>query len=222
MGGLVDLASLRSDPLWEQDFITSNWVWHPPEYFAARAEVEEGLPAQREAAEIALHLALIGLEGKLPTQVDGPPFAYIPDVGAYEEIVSWDHHILGDIHSFSGKHATSSEAIAAWKSKLLAKAAQCGGDTLWWRTKPEIDGRIPFGESVAQWRVYSRLLIGNIADTLIERLRRGEMGPTRNMVADNLVTAEQLNEIGWSLDENGDWSKLGWVFDYGKGRPIRP
>jgi hypothetical protein len=83
----------------------------------------------------------------------------------------------------------------------LEYAATHDGDTLWWRKRPEIQGEIPFGKTTARWIVYSRLMIGNQADTLLARIAAGTLAPTRMMIEDDMVTAEQLAELGWVLNE---------------------
>lgn len=215
--GLVDLATLKADPLWEQDFITDNWIRRTPEFFAARAITEEALSAQREAAEIALHLTLLGLAKDLPPQEDGPQFAYVPNVGGYEEVCSYD---LGatceDFVTRCSWHNTSGEAMAEWRRRLLSYAATRTGDTLWWRERPEIVGRIFFGRTETLWAVYSRLLIGNFADTILEQIKRGEIAPRMEMVKDNVVTFEQLEAAGYTYDaDNNRWSRPGWTYDVG-------
>lgn len=204
--GLVNKLMLLADPLWEQDFITNNWIKRTPEFMAARVEAEERLPAQCEAAVIALGVAMLALEAILPHQEDGPPHAAICGIGGYDEVVSWDYDASLRDYSFAGAHKSSGDAIKEWRDRMLAYRASHDGDTLWWRWRPEIEGQIPFGESEARWRVYSRFVIGNVADTLIERLKRGEFRPNRNMIADNLITATQLEAIGWVRDELDFWT----------------
>lgn len=205
--GLVDLATLKADPLWEQDFITDNWIRRTPEFFAARAIAEEALPGQREAAEIALHLTLLELAKDLPPQEDGPSFSYVPNVGGYHELCSYDP---GE----RAPHRTSGDAIAEWRRRMAVFITQYPGDTLWWRERPEIDGRIFFGDTEASWRVYSRLLIGNAADTLIERMRRGEIAPRVEMVTDHAVTFEALAAVGYEYNAaTNEWSRPGWRYD---------
>lgn len=205
--GLVDIATLKADPLWEQDFTTDNWVRRTPEFFVARAIAEEALPGQREAAEIALNISLLELVKDLPPQKDGPSFAYVPNVGGYHEVCSYD---LGE----RAPHHTSGEAIAEWRRRIAGFITQYPGDTLWWRERPEIAGHIHFGDTRTSWRVYSRLLIGNASDTLIERMRRGEIAPRAEMVTDHTVTFEALSAIGYDYDAAaGEWSRPGWRYD---------
>jgi hypothetical protein len=213
--GLVDLATLKADPLWEQDFITDNWIRRTPEFFAARAIAEEALPGQREAAEIALHLTLLELAKDLPPQEDGPSFAYVPNVGGYHEVCSFDMNASLSVSAIEdGRHRTSGEAIAEWRRRMLVFATQYSGDTLWWRERPEICGRVFFGHAEATWRVYSRLLIGNVADTLIERIKRGEIAPRTEMVKDHAVTLEALVVVGYSYNAvTNEWSRPGWRYD---------
>jgi hypothetical protein len=214
--GFADIEALKADPLWEQDFITDNWVRRTPEYFAARAIAEEALPAQREAAQIALGVALLELAKDLPPQEDGPRFAYVPNVGGYHEVCSFDLD-GASLQSLALKtlwHRTSCEAVAEWRKRLLAYAATRSGDLLWWRERPEIEGRVPFGKTETAWRVYSRLLIGNVADTIIERIRRGEIPPRVEMIKDHVVTLEALVVVGYSYDAaTNEWSRPGWRYD---------
>lgn len=213
--GLVDLAALKADPLWERDFLTDNWVRRTPEFFAARAIAEEALPGQREAAGIALHLTLLELAKDLPPQEDGPSFAYVPNVSGYHEVCSFDMNASLSVSAIeAGRHRTSSEAIAEWRHRMLVFATQYSGDTLWWRERPEIAGHIFFGYTEASWRVYSRLLIGNASDTLIEQIRRGEIAPRVEMVKDSVITIEQLSAMGYGYDAaTNEWSRLGWRYD---------
>lgn len=197
--GIVPLAVLKDDPLWEKDFITDNWIRRTPEFVSARAEAEALLPAQCEAAVIALGVALLGLEDVLPHQEDGPPHPAIWGVGAYDEVMSWD------VSKFVTER-TSGEAIKVWRDGMLAYRATHDGDTLWWRWRPEIEGCVPFGETEPRWKVYSCLVIGNNADTLIERLKRGAFQPNKNMIEDHLITVAQLEAIGWVCDELGWWT----------------
>lgn len=153
LDNLVDLDSLKADPLWQRDPITDNWVWRPAEFYAARAIAEEALPAQKEAAEIALGVALLELAKELPPQEDGPRYNFISGVGEYAVICSANQ---GEYWS----HKTSGAALAEWKRRLLEYVTTHPGDVLWWRIRPEIAGQIRFGESEASWAVYGRMLVG--------------------------------------------------------------
>ncbi len=151
--GVVSRAELQNDPLWECDPLTDSWHKRTPEFFAARAAAEERLPGERDAAQIALGVALLELAGQLPPQADGPCTAVGPHGQLYETITSFDEWMLP-------AHRTPGEAIAEWRRRLLAYATS-PGDTLWWRGRPEVDYRIPFGATEPRWGVWSRLAIGD-------------------------------------------------------------
>lgn len=205
--GLIDIKKLKDDPRWEQDFITDNWIRFSEEVAASRAAAEAGLPAQQDAAEIALGVALLDLESELPHQERGPRYTAIGGVGAYQEICSWDMGV-------ESNHYTSGEAIREWRERLLASVRSCKGDTLWWREPPEIKGAVRGLDNGATWYVYSRLLIGNAADTIIERIRRGEISPRVEMIADNVLAMKQLEDIGYTYDAaSNEWTRPGWTYD---------
>lgn len=154
---VVDLAILKSDPMWEMDPVTENWLRRTPEFFAARGEAEERLTAEREAAKIALGVTLLELERDLPSQADGPrsTLFYVGDyIVTYAVIASFDPGIYPS-------HRSSGDAIREWRQRLMAFVGKASGDTLWWRCRPEIDGRVTFGDTHATWYVYSRLAIGS-------------------------------------------------------------
>ena len=155
---IVDLETLKVDPLWEEDFMSCCWVRRAPEFFAARAETEAALPEQRAAAEIALGVAMRELAADLPPQEDGPCQSVSPAGELYAVVRAWD---CGSMST----HSTSGEAIQEWRRRLLVYVSVCRGDILWWRNRPEIDAQIPFGETKARWAVYSRLAIGDPVST---------------------------------------------------------
>lgn len=213
--GLVDLRVLEADPLWERDDFTENWFRRTTEFFAARVESEAALPAQREAAEIALGVALLELAKELPPQEDGPPHAYISGVGRYETICSDDSATIG-------VRRTSRESVSEWRRRLLAYAATSRGDIVWWRKRPTIAACVLFGETEPSWVVHARLVIGNAADTIIERVRRGEVCPSAEMVTDNVVTLEQLTAVGYSYDAaKNEWARPGWFRDVFSGAWVK-
>lgn len=197
--GIVSLADLEADILWDKDPETANWHKRTPEFCAARAETLAAAFQQQKDAEIALAAAMISLEADLPPQRDGKPLAIADNYQPYDVVAS-EYRNPGE--RWIGL-ATSAAAIAAWKRAMLEHAATHKGDVLWWRTRPEVRGQVGFGETTARWIVYSRLMIGNEADTPLARIAAGTLRPTKNMVIDNAVTAEQLAELGWVMDGRG-------------------
>lgn len=198
LDGLVSIERLRKDPSWEKDFALDCWVRRSPEFFAARNAAMAALVQQQADAEIALARAIIDLEQRLPPQRDGVKRAIAETGQPYVTVVSgrvgrWEGEVLPG-------YATSAEAILTWRTALLGYAAENPGDTLWWRIRPEIDGRVRFGDSASSWVVYCRLLIGNQADTLIERLRRGDTAPTQHMLTDGSITERDLAALGYSKE----------------------
>lgn len=202
--GIVSLADLKVDGLWEEDPVTSTYHKRTPEFFLARAETEEALVQQQKDAEIALAAAMISLEGDLPPQRDGKWSAIADNWQPYATVAS--EHIPVGCRAQGCK--TSAEAIVAWKRAILGYAATRRGDVLWWRIPPEILGRVDFGETEARWIVYSRLMIGNEADTTLARISAGTLRPTKAMIDDKVVTAEQLAELGWLPDKADGWPVL--------------
>ena len=191
--GIISLAELQADPLWEQDDVTDCWHRRTPEFFTAQAAVREALVRQQKDAEIALAAALIGLEADLPPQVDGGVSAWAPD-GTHYVVIASAEHCKGEEMK---RCRTSAEAIANWKRALLEYAATHTGDVLWWRYRPEIRGDVPFGRTEAAWIVYSRLAIGT---PFIEQVRRGEAVPNCWDVESHRITMDQLADLGLVFD----------------------
>jgi hypothetical protein len=199
------IAELQADPLWERDLCTGMWHKRTLEFIAERAESLEALVQQRKDAEITLAVAIISLEPDLPPQEFGPRCAIALNGVPYDVIASEIHP--GEGMEWKG-HSTPAAAIAAWKRALLEYVVTHSGDVLWWRIKPEIDCRIPFGETQPRWLVYSRLTIGNEADTWLAKIADGRLRPTHAMIADNLVTIQQLAELGYVVLESGNHPML--------------
>jgi len=167
----ITQAELDASGHWEKDFLTGAYHKRTPEFIAALASTKEALVQQRKDAEITLAMAVISLEGHLPPQQDGPPGRTAPNGEPYVLVCSWDIEEARRIGNdkFDYAHKTSSEAIAAWKHAAFEHAQTHQGDVLWWRTRPEIRGEIPFGSTEARWYVYSRLMIGTASiDTVSE------------------------------------------------------
>lgn len=157
LDNVVERALLECDPLWEKDPVVGDWHKRTPEFVAQRCESEKTLSAEIEIAESALALTLLDLGKNLPTQENAwnlqawacnkhksPPYETIT---SFSEVGVW-------------LHLDSKSAINVWRSRLLSYAATHSGDVLWWRIRPEISGKIPFGNAEAVWAVYSRLFIG--------------------------------------------------------------
>jgi hypothetical protein len=191
-GGGITHDEIRAAP-WECDCTTGNYIKRAPEFFVARAEAEEALVQQRKDAEIILASAMLSLEPDLPTQIDAVPLAVAAN-GAAHAIVASEPKVEGG--GWAGLSRTPAAAVAAYKRALLSFVAKHTGDTLWWRIRPEIDALIHTGETQPYWIVYSRLTIGNLADTFIERVKCGKIFPSGNDVKDNLITAAKLAELG--------------------------
>jgi hypothetical protein len=153
--GLADPALLESDPFWECDPMTANWFKRTTEFFAARGLAEQELAALGDAPKIALAAELLSLEAYLPPSEDSPAQRFAPNGLDYVTVCSTD------VWSTEG-HATPKEAIDEWRRRLLVFVAERpAAELTWWRDKPEIEGRVPFGQTSARWLVYSRLMVGS-------------------------------------------------------------
>lgn len=155
--GVVDIAVLRADPMWEHCPVTRDWHRRTPEFIASRAMNRAELPDQLRAAEIALARVLIDLELSLPTQVDGRPWASAEDGYPYIKI---------DAATMGGPRP-SAATITKWLTRLAEYNAVTPGDTLWWRTRPQITAEIDFPYSTPTWRVWCRLRKGLASETLL-------------------------------------------------------
>ncbi len=151
----------------EQDPVTGRWYARSQDFWLVRADTEAALVDQRKDAEIALAAALLSIEDVLPIQKDGVNREYAANSLPYIVVSSWAIERSVRFHLKFG-HGTSAKAIASWKRAILEYAAEQDGDVLWWRVRPEVNALVAFGETKARWFVYSRLLIGHMADVSVE------------------------------------------------------
>lgn len=195
--GIVSLAELQREGTWEEDAITGSLFRRTPEFMVARADAEAKLIDQRETAEIALAAAMIEMAADLPLQQDGYPTAIAPNRMPYVTVISGEEDRK---HGTKCQcYPTSAAAIAAFRQSLHEYASSVRGDTLWWRVRPEINGMVRFGETEVSWYVYSRLMIGNEADTPLARIAAGTLRPTKEMLEDGIVTTEQIAKCGYEM-----------------------
>ena len=216
--GIVSLADLRADGIWEQDTTSVTWclpwIKLTPEFVSARYDAQEAFAANKSSAEIALAAALIALEADLPTQLDGPWCAIAPNGKPYVVIDSpsgQPYVVIDSEEHQPGMQrvgcSTSAEAIAAWKRAMLEYAATHKGDILWWRYRPEIGGGVDSRTAKPCWIVYSRLVIGT---PLINLVKRGERVPTVWDIEKGLITQEDIDAIGLVLSiSTGEYRKPG-------------
>lgn len=152
---IFTVGELQADPLWERDLLMHGWHRRTHDFYLARAEAEARRHDLRGTAEISLNLAMLEMVPELLPQNDGPPYQWIAGVGSYETIASRDKE------SLSG-HSTPGEAIQEWRRRLLAYVQDHPGEVLWWRSRPEIESWVPFGQTEAIWVVWCRALVGPV------------------------------------------------------------
>lgn len=134
-------ARLAGDPSWEHDEITDNWIKRPLGFLTKKVRAFSELHALSATAPLLLAKRLSCVS--LPPQLDGPRTVEVAQGMPYLEVVA--------------KGATPQEAISSWIAALDEVPARHEATVLFWRARPEIDGRISFETGDLVWRVYSRL-----------------------------------------------------------------